>query len=115
MSRYTRAMLADWLKDIILTFHSGTRELASDGGIVLLTSPEIALSPEYLYIGSTAIIREILMKLTMQANVAEPAADSMSLSSSFPSPASCSASSGALCLISAGSARSYTSRLYHAH
>lgn len=36
MSMYTRAMLNAWLKDIILVNHPGTKELASDGGIVLL-------------------------------------------------------------------------------
>ena len=40
MSMYTRAMLNAWLKDIILVNHPGTKELASDGGIVLLTSPD---------------------------------------------------------------------------
>ena len=44
MSMYTRAMLNAWLKDIILVNHPGTKELASDGGIVLLTSPDAALS-----------------------------------------------------------------------
>lgn len=37
MSMYTQAMLAEWLKDIIITFHPGNCELTSDGGIVLLT------------------------------------------------------------------------------
>lgn len=39
MSMYTRAMLNAWLKDIILVNHPGTKELASDGGIVLLLKP----------------------------------------------------------------------------
>ena len=60
MSMYTRAMLAEWLKNIIITFHTGNCELTSEGGIVLLTSPDTPLSSEYLYIGSTAVIREIL-------------------------------------------------------
>ena len=98
MSRYTRAMLADWLKDIILSFHSGTQELASDGGIVLLTSPDITLSSEYLYIGSTAVVREILIKLA-----ANP--ENLTVFGNNESTDHSSAFSGtsALCLISAGS------------
>ncbi len=79
MSRYTRAMLAYWLKDIILSFHSGTYELSSDGGIVLLTSPDTVLSPDYLYIGSSAVVCETLIKLEKDPK-----------------------SSAAICLISAG-------------
>ena len=55
MSMYTQAMLAEWLKDIIITFHPGNCELTSDGGIVLLTGAETILSSNYLYIGSAMI------------------------------------------------------------
>ena len=64
MSMYTRAMLNAWLKDIILVNHPGTKELASDGGIVLLTSPDAALSSEYLYIGTSDIVTHILRNMS---------------------------------------------------
>ncbi len=67
MSMYTRAMLNAWLKDIILVNHHGTKELASDGGIVLLTSPDAALSSEYLYIGTSDIVTQILESMTHSA------------------------------------------------
>lgn len=68
MSMYTRAMLNAWLKDIILVNHPGIKELASDGGIVLLTSPDAALSSEYLYIGTSDIVTQILESMTHSAS-----------------------------------------------
>ena len=58
ISMYTQAMLAEWLKDIIITFHPGNCELTSDGGIVLLTGAETMLSSDYLYVGSAIVIQE---------------------------------------------------------
>ena len=58
MSMYTQAMLAEWLKDIIITFHPGNCELTSDGGIVLLTGAETMLSSDYLYVGNAIVIQE---------------------------------------------------------
>ena len=64
MSKYTRAMLKEWLSDIIVAEHPGNTELASDGGIVLLTSPDTPLTPEYLYIGSSSIVLPLLAQIS---------------------------------------------------
>lgn len=95
MSMYTRAMLKKWLNDITITYHPGNRELASDGGIVLLTRPDISLSPEYIYIGTSAIIFEILQKMAdpgtdctnnLTAGIGLISAGSCKLSSDHPIP-----------------------------
>ena len=93
MSMYTRAMLNAWLKDIILVNHPGTKELASDGGIVLLTSPDAALSSEYLYIGTSDIVTQILESMTHSAEYEQKPSAATSQET---------APAAGICLISAG-------------
>lgn len=93
MSMYTQAMLAEWLKDIIITFHPGNCELTSDGGIVLLTGAETMLSSDYLYVGNAIVIQEFFSHLDyyMKPNIVSSAYAQNNHSDS-----------GAICLISAG-------------
>lgn len=93
MSMYTQAMLAKWLKDIIITFHPGNCELTSDGGIVLLTGAETMLSSDYLYVGNAIVIQEFFSHLDyyMKPNIVSSAYAQNNHSDS-----------GAICLISAG-------------
>ncbi len=72
MSMYTRAMLHKWLNDIMIADHPGNTELASDGGIMLLTSQNIPLSPEYIYIGTSAVILQILQNMAVSDSANRP-------------------------------------------
>lgn len=109
MSKYTRAMLAEWLKNIIITFHAGNRELTSEGGIVLLTNSDTPLSSEYLYIGSTSVIREILTHWNASLGSDIPDAKSPT------DPLHTAACSGAICLISAGPCELPSDFVFPAH
>lgn len=91
MSMYTRAMLNKWLNDIMIADHPGNTELASDGGIVLLTRQDMSLSPEYIYIGTSAVILQILQNMAVSDRADRP---------KLARPG--------ICLISAGSCRGLT-------
>lgn len=60
MSLFTSNMLQEWIKDLITKVHPGNGTLQCTGGIMLITSPDMELSPEYLYIGESDTIREFL-------------------------------------------------------
>lgn len=60
MSLFTSTMLQEWIRDLITDVHSGIGNLQCNGGIMLVTAPDMKLSPEYLYIGDPETILEFL-------------------------------------------------------
>ena len=62
MSLFTSTMLQEWIRDLITDIHPGSGSLQCSGGIMLMTSPDMELSPEYLYIGEPDTILEFLKR-----------------------------------------------------
>ena len=60
MSLFTSTMLQEWIRDLITDVHPGIGNLQCNGGIMLVTAPDMKLSPEYLYIGDPDTILEFL-------------------------------------------------------
>ena len=62
MSLFTSTMLQAWIKDLIINVRTGQGNLSCSGGIMLMTNPDMLLSPEYLYIGEADTISEFLLQ-----------------------------------------------------